>query len=162
MLELCDQMTRRQSGGGMIKFLMDPEPEGRAYAEMRCGAEARSVIATIAHAARTGEQSKYRPFRVKLRLLREQILKRLLGVDYSAFQNGRFAASGELHKWMYDSFSLSILLKEVGFSSIVVRNAIESYMDGWINSKLDADLCGYPHKPDSLFLEAKKLLEWDE
>ncbi|MEO7318925.1 MAG: methyltransferase domain-containing protein [Chthoniobacteraceae bacterium] len=157
VLELCDQMTRRQSGGGVLEFLADPESEGRAYAEERCGAETRAVITTLDRSAQKAAAPLHRrTLRVRARELRERLIRQLLGKDYRALQVGRFAVCGELHRWMYDSFSLTELLKDIGFHSVQVRSAVESYIDGWAAFALDADASAVPHKPDSLFMEACK------
>ncbi len=57
---------------------------------------------------------------------------------------------------MYDRYSLTELLKEVGFGQIILRTAFESEIDKWEKYQLDV-IDGEVRKPDSLFIEAKKL-----
>jgi hypothetical protein len=57
---------------------------------------------------------------------------------------------------MYDRYSLTELLKEVGFSEIIHSNAFESEIENWEEYQLDV-IDGEVRKPDSLFIEAKKL-----
>ena len=142
----------------MVEFLADPESEGRAYAGERCGAETRCIVSALDQPVQTaaGQSRPRRTLRVRARELRERFIQCLLGKDYRVLQAGRFDASGEKHRWMYDSFSLSALLKDIGFSAILVRSAVESYIDGWAGFTLDADTSQMSHKPDSLFIEAIK------
>ena len=88
--------------------------------------------------------------------LRRAILKLLLGKNYDALRLGRFRQSGEVHQWMYDEMSLGELLRSTGFEGIKRRTAVESYITGWRDLGLDADIGGLVYKPDSLFMEAKK------
>jgi predicted SAM-dependent methyltransferase len=158
VMEMCDQMVRRKCGGGMVEFLTDREPEGRAYAERRCGAETRAIVAALdlpVPPAAGKPSARFLP-RVIARELREWLIRRLLGKDYHALEIGRFDASGELHRWMYDSFSLTKLMQDIGFSAIVVQSAFESSIDEWPSFALDADPYHGPRKPDSLFMEAFK------
>lgn len=44
-------------------------------------------------------------------ILKELLIKRLLGNEYEQLQLGRFRRGGELHLWMYDRYSLAQLLE---------------------------------------------------
>jgi hypothetical protein len=77
--------------------------------------------------------------------------------DLHALQIGRFRQSGEVHQWMYDSYSLSILLRNCGLEKIVNRTASESYIHDWGDFNLDTEPDGSIYKPDSLYMEAVKL-----
>ena len=76
--------------------------------------------------------------------------------EKQALRIGQFRMSGEIHQWMYDRYSLSKLLKEVGFEEIKVRTAYESDIENWRTYQLDV-VNGKVRKPDSLFMEAKKI-----
>ncbi len=69
---------------------------------------------------------------------------------------GRFRLSGEVHQWMYDSFSLGKLLREVGFNHIEQLTAHETNIENFNSYLLDIEVDGSVRKPDSLFMEAKK------
>ena len=71
-------------------------------------------------------------------------------------QVGAFRSNGEIHQWMYDSYSLSHLLRKVGFEQIKVCSAFESRILNWEKYELDT-VDGEIRKPDSLFIEATKL-----
>ena len=91
VLELCDQMARSRTGGGMVEFLGDPEPAGRAYAEERCGAEARFIIATL---DRSNQPVADRPStRPKLRVWARGMRERL--IQYFWFSNNKISNTSE-------------------------------------------------------------------
>ena len=74
----------------------------------------------------------------------------------TAEEIGKFRKSGEIHQWMYDSYSLGKLLKEVGFRNIKKCEAHESSIDIFSSYFLDMEPDGSVRKPDSLFMEAVK------
>lgn len=158
VLELCDQMTRRKSGGGMIHFLDDSEPLGRAYAVERCGAEVRQIIESLDRSREpVVPLRRLRPnLRAVIRKLRNRFVHFVVGKDSRALMEGRFCVSGELHRHMYDSFSLSSVLAGAGFTAMRAKRATESLIADWSSFELDADASGVTHKPDSLFMEAIK------
>ena len=86
-------------------------------------------------------------------LFKEEIL------EYENFKNeaaiGKFRLGGEIHQWMYDKYSLAVLLKESGFSDPIVVDACTSKIDAWNSYELDSQN-GIVFKPDSLFMEAVK------
>ena len=88
---------------------------------------------------------------------RETFLKFLLNSsDYQALQVDRFRQGGEIHQWIYDSYSLQRLLDQCGFTQIVQRTATTSYAPDWSSFNLDTEPDGSIYKPDSLFIEAIK------
>lgn len=72
----------------------------------------------------------------------------------SAAQNP--ADLGELHKWMYDRFSLGRLLTAAGFVEARKCSALESAIPRFREYQLDETPEGRVRKPDSLFMEARK------
>jgi predicted SAM-dependent methyltransferase len=66
------------------------------------------------------------------------------------------ASTGELHKWMYDRYSLAELLKETGFHDPVVREHDTSTYPRWREFGLDTERDGTPYKKHSLYMEAFK------
>ena len=63
---------------------------------------------------------------------------------------------GELHKWMYDQFSMSRILMNTGFINIEVKTFDQSLVDRWNSFKLDINPDGKEYKPGSLYMEAIK------
>ena len=72
-----------------------------------------------------------------------------------ALREGLFRNSGEIHRWMYDRYSLSRLLTQSGFTKIRVCQANESAIPNFNTYELDV-YQGKIRKPDSLFIEAIK------
>lgn len=69
---------------------------------------------------------------------------------------GNTRRSGEMHRWMYDRFSLSALLADVGFVEIATFGADTSRIEGWAAFHLDTEPDGSPYKPASLYVEARR------
>ncbi|PSB32753.1 class I SAM-dependent methyltransferase [Chlorogloea sp. CCALA 695] len=168
LLEMYDQTVRNKAGGYMADYLFKDKITNEEFVISRCGSEAKKLIA-FGHQQRQKSQvpvvieSKPKQVLKKVYLFfrystyrRESLIKLLLAKEYTALQIGRFRQSGEIHQWMYDSYSLSVLLEKCGFENIVQRNATESYLTDWNSFKLDTEIDGTVYKPDSLFMEAIK------
>jgi SAM-dependent methyltransferase len=69
---------------------------------------------------------------------------------------GDAAKTGELHRWMYDAYSLTRLLSGVSFKDIRVQDAFTSRIAGWTSFNLDTNEDGTVDKPESLYLEGIK------
>ena len=138
ILELLDQMTREKSGGAMGQYLKrQPVPEEDFVIE-RLGEEAAQIIRKNKGRppSRTAKPSRGLPW------LRDVAL-------------GRFVRGGEVHRWMYDRWSLARLLERAGFRDPRVTTAKESAIPGWSAYALDASPDGKSFKPDSLYMEAQ-------
>ena len=66
------------------------------------------------------------------------------------------ATSGELHRWMYDSYSLARLLVSHGFVDVVPMTFQESRIEQWAQYYLDSDKPERENHPGSLYMEATK------
>ena len=168
LLEMYDQTVRNYSGGEMAKYLDREDIPNEEFVLKRMGFEAKRLIEAgrqarkqIALVEITDHKAK-RLFKHFYRFLRypnyrrELLFRLLLGQEYDALQVGRFRQSGEVHYWMYDRYSLTVLLKKCGLENIVQRSATESYIQNWSNWNLDTEEDGTLYKPDSLFMEAIK------
>ena len=170
LLEMYDQTVRNISGGAMAEYLMQQDVINEEFIFNRCGVEVRKLreIARSRHADSSSIDSpgsteslhivKNVLARVKRlpMFARELILKKLLGAEYEALKIGRFRLSGEVHKWMYDRYSLRCLLASCGFVKIVQRSSLESYIPNWASYNLDTEPDGSIYKPDSIYMEAIK------
>jgi predicted SAM-dependent methyltransferase len=184
MIEMYDQTIRETSGGGHAAFLsrdVIPNLEfvlarqgkeiERALAEVRGSRVRHAASAPIAQALERapGERKQsgmYRAVRTVWHgvrdlmtspaALRERIGLRLLGQDSALLQLGRFRTSGEVHQWMYDSYSLAKALTAAGFLEPRRCGAAESGVAGWATFCLDTEPNGSVYKPDSLYMEAVK------
>jgi SAM-dependent methyltransferase len=167
MLEMYDQAVREKPGGGITDYFRSGAMTNRDFALERMGAVPieRLIQGLRAMPSNSGSQSKrtvrtflksLRPSRLRART-REAALRILLGrQDYVALKLGRFRQSGEVHKWMYDRYSLGAALRQAGFDQVQECSAFESQIPGWRDFCLDTEPDGTIYKPDSLYMEAVK------
>jgi len=164
MLELYDQTVREKSCGGFVDyFWQNPFPNWE-FVVSRWGSQAISFQKVFGNAPGHAENGAGQPsiawryvLRNPGRVLRDKLLRFVLGEpDWLALQLGRFRRSGEVHLWMYDSFSLGELLQLTGFAHPRRFSATESQIPGWNGFHLDSEPDGSTYKPDSLFMEAVK------
>jgi predicted SAM-dependent methyltransferase len=161
LLEMYDQTVRNKPGGEMVTYLQQKNIVNEDFILSRCGVEAKNLI-DMNKKQETESKAKalLRPIYRFCRYAnyRQNLLfKLLLGRQYAPWQVGQFRQNGEPHQWMYDRYSLSVLLKQCGLKNIVQRSPIESYIPEWASFNLDTEPDGTVYKPDSLFMEAIKL-----
>jgi predicted SAM-dependent methyltransferase len=165
MLELFDQFAREKSGGDMAEFLRSDSIPNKSFVAKRMGwnlfdavanhppglEQRNSISGTLRRMARAGGRiftdSRYR---------RDWFFRLFFRREYPLLQLGRFRRAGEIHRWMYDRFSLRRLLEESGLGDILVRGASDSYIPDWPSYQLDLEANGTIVKPDSLFMEGRK------
>ncbi len=145
LIELFDQIARNHSGGDMLKYWkQDPMP-ARDFVLARIGSEALETV----ERTRESVQSTASP---------EEALSD--NDDYETI--GKFRVSGEVHQWMYDRYSVELLLRRAGFVNIKKCSAGESSIPRFNDYLLDREPDGSIRKPDSLFIEATKPAEESE
>lgn len=158
MLELYDQTVRNRSGGRMAEFLSQPGLVNESYVFTRSGRVARGIVERSRSRPQVQAPSKRRRPYIS-RMIKK--VRRYASTQLSqhplvqAVEIGRFRLGGEIHLWMYDRFSLSELLKEVGFEDIRVVSPYESSIPEWDKYELDVR-DGMVCDPGSLFMEAVK------
>lgn len=160
LLEMYDQIVRNRSGGEMAVYLCRNNIPNEEFVIKRVGFEAKNLIESFRQRPEKSQSTSlnflekiYHFFRYP-GYCREFLLKLLLGKEYHTLQIGRFRQSGEVHQWMYDSYSLAGLLKKCGLENIIQRTATESYISNWTRFNLDTEPDGIVYKPDSLYMEA--------
>ena len=137
VLEMLDQMVREQSGGEVRKYWQqNPMPE-EEFVIQRCGSEVLRALEVL-------RQEKVKPG--KPAPLEQP----------TPNQVAEFRATGEIHKWMYDRYSLSVLVNQAGFQQFKVCAPNESQIPAFDSYLLDITADGSTRKPDSLFVEARK------
>lgn len=168
-LELFDQMVRNESGGEMNKYLCQPVLFNEDYVYKRIGSEGKNIRdlflkdRNLTHNEFNKTESKAsilvlvlkKTKRVIRKLIKREIKSNLTSQQAKALQIGQFRLGGEIHQWMYDRYSLTELLRKVGFKEFKVCTAFESEIQNWEKYQLDV-VNGEVRKPDSLFIEAKK------
>lgn len=166
-LELLDQMVRSKVGGLMGAYILSPTLKNPEYIIQRIGDEAEDWLAVAKGTVPPKpHQSLLTRLRAKgtkavIQKVREKIAAVCVGIiagseAKSAFEEGLFRASGEIHRWMYDRFSLGRLLNDVGFSDARVCKFDESRIPDFTSYLLDNTPQGTMRKTDSLFMEAVK------
>ena len=158
VLELLDQLVRDRQGGAMAHYLRKPSLINESFVASRMGFEMENCRA--ASQKTTLEKLKSKRigwFVTKIRnKLAEGMVFAIAGRQAQrAFREGIFRQSGEVHRWMYDRYSLGRLLKQSGFTDIRVCKADESSIVDFNHYELDL-YQGKIRKPDSLFIEAIK------
>lgn len=167
ILELLDQMVRTKIGGAMGAYILKPNLANADYIVQRIGDEAEDWLEivtgnspAIAHLSLLQKiLSKSPSFLVnKARLALAKAAVRIIAGSEasSAFNESIFRASGELHLWMYDRFSLGKLLMGTGFTDVRVCRFDESRISDFTTFLLDNTPQDTIRKADSLFMEAAK------
>src|SRR5439155_14504106 len=134
VLELLDQMVRTRSGGEMLAYWKQRAMPAEELVVERVGSELLNFLAQ--------ERSHPSPASDPAPPSDKELLA--------------FVKSGELHKWMYDRFSLRRLVTQAGFVEVRQCSAIESAIPRFREYLLDETPHGKVRKPDSLFMEARK------
>jgi glycosyltransferase involved in cell wall biosynthesis len=144
LLTLLDQMVRNVSGGQMATYFMKDRIENERFIAEYTG---KSLSAGLMHSGRqlflSGQKPEYENFES-------------LPLQVKMMKIGKFRLSGEVHQWMYDTYSLSKLLSQAGFTEIVVRDAFTSSIPYWRDYDLDTEPDGSIYKPESAYIEAIK------
>ncbi|MGI9517233.1 MAG: class I SAM-dependent methyltransferase [Pirellulaceae bacterium] len=158
-LELLDQMVRDRSGGMMGPYMIDQDKENREFVASRIGRELDSCQSRRENRLIT-DQGPVRAISAWFEKCRERMatmaVHLLLGKDKStAFKEGLFRHQGEIHRWMYDRYSLLELCSELGFEDFRICLADESLIDNFASFHLDT-MNDQVRKPDSLFVECCK------
>lgn len=150
-IELFDQMTREQGGGEMGKYWQKPDIINESTIVDRVGDEFLS-FRKIVYNPDDSQTAPAKPLFEKMR----EFLFSMLKINLKYLKTGRFRHGGEVHKWMYDRYSLQYLLKNIGFHETTVQTAFNSSIPRW-EEFIELDVKdGKVRKPDSLFIEGKK------
>jgi predicted SAM-dependent methyltransferase len=161
ILELLDQIVRKENGGEMGKFLIKKELKILDYIEKRIGNEAskyREWKLKNNKINLSSENKSNSSIEIKKSIISKikDIIKIIIGSSNTNIeQKLDFRESGEIHQWMYDKYSAQQLLNKLGFRNIQITGAHESYISSWHQYNLDT-FDGIIRKPDSIFVEAVK------
>jgi predicted SAM-dependent methyltransferase len=130
VIELLDQLVRHRGGGEMLRYWAREVVPAEGFVAERVGTE----------------YLRARPH------CRGRVVP---DTEPDAAEVGRFRLGGEVHQWMYDSYSLGRLLEDCGFVQVRTCAAHESAIANFAGYNLDTEPDGSVYKPDSFFLEAK-------
>ena len=158
-LELLDQLVRTRSGGRMGPYMASDKIRNSDFVRSRVGDEF-SICRETVEIGELRQQTLLERLKESTLTWRVRMARRcvrwLLGrVEEKAFQEGLFRETGEIHRWMYDRFSLKELCSELGFEDFEVCSAFDSRVEHYVEYELDA-AGEVVRKPDSLFVECTK------
>jgi predicted SAM-dependent methyltransferase len=163
MMELLDQSVRDTTGGEMARFLRRTDLPNRDFIRSRIGEEAERFWREDDAAQSPGPVRRLRKAwkRLGARALLAYGLARFAGgaAAGAAFREGVYRQQGEVHRWMYDRFSLGRALRQAGFTQVAEVSANTSAIPGFAGYCLDTDAQGRVRKPDSLFMEGLRPAE---
>lgn len=158
-MELLDQLVRSRSGGQMGPYMASKEIENSDFVRSRVGDEFSICQDSepIEKERRVSLVNRLRKktlgFRTKMA---KRMVRRLLGRKAErAFTESMFREQGEIHRWMYDRFSLKQMCDRLGLENFRVCSAFESDIENYDSYQLDV-FEGTIRKPDSLFVECVK------
>ncbi len=162
-LELLDQLVRQTSGGLMGPTMQSAKGDLAMFIEQRLGREVSYAQAPADHAGTQthGSRTPAEEITVKPRApvqirWAKKLIKWLWGPQALKWlEVGKFLDSGEVHRWMYDRYSLRELTQRCRFVDFRVCTAVESYLPGFGDYELD-QVAGIVRKPDSIFVECRK------
>lgn len=162
MLELYDQTVRDRIGGEMGDYLRQPDLPNKSFIQTRIGTQTELFWHPNFDSQKVSiwkKMSSKRPAWLIHRLrsnLAEFCIRFVAGKKaQQAFREGIFRHSGEVHRWMYDRFSLRRLLENAGFVEVTVCCPNQSRIPDFNQYNLDVTNSKV-RKPDSLFMEAIK------
>ncbi len=157
-LELLDQMVRHQSGGMMGRYMASLDTTQESFVRSRIGAELDICRKSNNHGdTQSAPKNLFKNWMGSWRdRFSRLVLKQLMGKEaLRSYDETMFRLKGEIHRWMYDRYSLRELCEGCGFVEFRVCAAEESDIDSFNQYKLDTDGRRI-FKPDSLFIECRK------
>ena len=148
MIELFDQVVRNHSGGMTRKYLEQDVILNKDFIKYRIG--------NVAVAFWDKQEQAEPPKKNLYRSIRRIVGKIFRKYNIPPFNENYFRKnSGEIHRWMYDSFSLNRLMRKHGFSEVAKRDFNRSDILDFARYELEsAD--GKERKSDSLYMEGRK------
>jgi predicted SAM-dependent methyltransferase len=166
LLELLDKLVRHKGGGQMLTYLAQEALPNEAYVYDRIGHEAKNLRQLLLQKKSSTKATTHKETSIAPPPITTRIFRRLRNYfkttppasspeDKAFLRVGKFRLDGEVHQWMYDSYSLSRLLANAGFSAVNEVTAFVSEIPNWETYGLDV-MSGEVRKPDSLFMEATK------
>lgn len=140
VLEMLDQLVRTRSGGEMLRHWSRDEVPAEPYVIRRMGDQYTATRKAIVDHRRA-----------------HGCLPPWADVDEAGPDaEAALRRTGEVHRWMYDRFSLQRLLRSAGFHPVMVRAPAESHIADWTQFGLEVGPDGRVRKPDSIAVEGIK------
>jgi len=158
-IELLDQLVRTSSGGemGPLMRYVATSPD-RAMLEYVQGRIESHLEPASLPANGMSRLARITPGKVmtKLTYLYLGLIKRLVPKNLRPMVWSG-TSIGEKHRWMYDRYGLTLLMKESGFGDVKFPPFNESAIPGFAQDGLDSNPDGTSYKNGSIYCEATKL-----
>jgi len=159
VIELLDQLVRDRSGGEMADFLRQQPLPAEAFVTGRIGCLVNE-IRKIPIEARPAWRLFASKIKYSLQTMHKNLFSTLIGpTRWRTYLTGKFQLSGEMHRWMYDRYSLAMMLQQAGFINVERFTASTSLIPEWTRFNLDTSTDGTVIQPDSLIMEAIRATE---
>lgn len=155
LIEMFDQTVRNFPGGSMGNYLKQQNMPVEDFIYERTGEEAKAYRKQFFSVNQNTNASQTPGIASRLKSYLKNSGLKLLRINQAAHQIGNFRLSGEIHQWMYDRYSLYLLLKNNSATQVETKTAFSSYVSDWQKYELDGKN-NVVRKPDSLFIEAVK------
>lgn len=157
-IELLDQLVRSETFGEMGRFYSQlnqtDDPELRAYVTDRIG----EIPDTNPQPITWGDRLKpWHPQNLSTTLT-YGYLKLIAALIPPHLRTMVFVETqiGERHRWMYDTYSLTLLLEQLGFQNCQGVKHDQSAIPGFVKDGLDTNPDGTPYKANSIYVEAHR------
>jgi predicted SAM-dependent methyltransferase len=155
VLEMYDQTVRESPGGEMQKLARAVPTDQFEFLRQRFGSELEHLMKPCDSSQAPRQQNQISAMKRFVIGLQRGALRLIAGREgIRTYDVGRFRSSGEVHRWMYDGYSLGRALGQAGFTGQRRLGASESAIPRWSEYHLDTEPDGRIYKPDSLFMEA--------
>ena len=157
-LELLDQLVRDQSGGQMGRYISTGALSNEDFVKSRLGEEflqCQSPTSSDESVKTFSGKIKASVSQFKHKMARRVVRWLLGGEAQQAFDEGMFRQQGEIHRWMYDRYSLRQLCQNTGFEDFRVCDSGTSEIANFSQFELD-EVDQLTRKPDSLFVECRR------
>jgi predicted SAM-dependent methyltransferase len=152
-LNLFEQMVRERPGGALAEFLTRSHHHDPDFIRSSIAGPDYDLFQRSLENLGPVRQTLWRRAKIMARRTLAPIMRTRVVATYFA---GLFRSSGELHKWAYDSLSLTELLHAIGYVDVKSVSVRESAIPTFARYFLDVDPSGAVYKPNSLVFEAHR------
>lgn len=160
LIEMFDQIWRVRPGGKMGQQIASADGALKKHIIKRLGMEALPYYKNNPAGPRQKPPITWQRIKNFIQRSRERVAIRAVGVIAGGYarkgaEQGIFRGKGEIHRHMYDAYSLSKVLLDLKFAKVMRMTAETSNIPGFARYELDCVGQQY-RKPDSIYIEAIK------
>ena len=158
-IEIFDQISRDFTGGQQKQLFDNPSPDLQKILIERFGSLMLSRRKLQGKAAPTKLQKALSlKWRIPIVVFKKILNLLLHSIMPKEFWIGKFRKSGEVHRYLHDSFSLKREFSGAGFTNFKVLDPFKSGIPNWDTYELDVS-GSISDAPKSLFVEGQKNID---